>query len=978
MKSRIFLRDRTDRESGRVRAVLHVFAIILAGLCLSLAFASCMGGPAPAEQPAAAQPEAKPDLGALISARDASGIKDFFKNRELLDTPDAEGYYPLHRAVQQDSADVVDLLAALGARLESTDSRGRTPLRLAVELGEAGCARVLADRGASIFAKDGSGATAAAIALAKGGDIFNAVFNAKTVNQRSADGTSALHIAADGLLEEATRRLLDLGADPTIRSQAGRLPVDMALLHPDRIESAKIAEFLIQRGPSPSFPEFAWFAQAARAMNYGTLRFEDGNTPLHEAVAARQKGFVEFLLSRKANPNARNTAGSAPLHEAVRSGWLDGTALLLKGSADPNVRDGFDNTPLHIALPETGREASVELLLSSGADPSLKDRNGNLPLHIAVQVGYSSALVDRLLKAGSPVNGANAAGDTALHLALRGSRLDYVPILLGQGADIFLANGKAETPLSMAITLAGVPSSPDEASGGAAGSGTVPQAGKADPYAALQAVVTPTNVDSRDNLGNTPLHIAIALMASPRAIALIAERGADVNARNNAGDSPLHLAVRKNWKAQGEALLQAKADIFASNVKGETPLSIALASPVPVDWLFNSQTIIARDAYGDTPLHHAARLNLDKAIGFLCLKGADPNARNSDGATPLASAVKADAQAAASALLGDGASLASRDAMGDTALHIAVLWSARRCLPVLMDAGADPDARNLSGESPLHQATKKRDLDSLRFLMGRGASVQARDNRGATPLFVAAKSGAIEAEKLLIASGAEIDARDLAGRSPLAAAVDAGETECARVLVAAGASILARDTEGESPLTMAARRNPALVEALITPANVNQADADGRAPLRILIDAKAPITTIELALSRGGLVNARDRDSRSALHAALASGDLAIAARLSGAGADIFAADRDGVTPVTLAMGSSLEALKAILGGGKVKALDPMGQSLLHYAALSGRMAIADWLLSEGVDRSARNILGETAADIAEKRGYAELAAKLR
>ena len=974
MKSRIFLRDSTDREGDMVRAALRVFAIVLAGLCLSLSLASCLGGPTPVEQPAAAQPEAKPDLGALISAKDASGIKDFFKNRELLDTSDAEGYYPLHRAVQQDSADVVDLLAALGARLESVDSRGRTPLRLAVELGEAGCAKVLADRGASIFAKDSSGTTAAAVALAKGGDIFASVFNSRNINQRSADGTTALHIAADSLLEDAARRLLDLGADPALKNQAGRLPVDMALLHPDRIESARIAELLIQRGPSPSFPEFAWFAQAARAMNYATLRFEDGNTPLHEAVAARQKGFVEFLLSRKANPNARNTAGSAPLHEAVRAGWLDGAALLLKGGADPNVRDGFDNTPLHIALPETGREACVDLLLSSGADPSLKDRNGNIPLHIAVQVGYSTALIDRLLRAGSPANAANAAGDTALHLALRGGRLEYVPLLLSSGADIFLANGKGETPLSMAIALANA--APQSA--GAAASGSVPQTGKADPFAALQAVVTPANVGSRDNLGNTPLHLAVALQASPQAIALIASRGADVNARNNAGDSPLHLAVRKNWKAQGEAILQAKADIFASNVKGETPLSIALASVLPVDWLFNSQTIVARDTYGDTPLHHAARLNFDKAIDFLCLKGADPTARNSDGATPLAAAVKADAQAAATALLKDGASLAARDAMGDTALHIAVLWSARRCLPVLMDAGADPDARNLSGESPLHQATKKRDVESLRFLMGRGASVQARDNRGVTPLFVAAKSGAQDALKLLIAAGAEIDARDLAGRSPLAAAVDSGEAECARLLVAAGASILARDAEGESPLTMAAKRSPSLVDALITPINVNLADADGKAPLRILIEAKAPIATIELVLSRGGLVNARDRDSRTALHAAFAMGDLVCAARLAGAGADIFAADRNGVTPVSLAMDSGLDALKAILGGGRAKNLDPMGQSLLHYAARAGKTQIADWLLSEGVDKSTRNILGETAADIAEKRGFAELAAKLR
>jgi len=159
----------------------------------------------------------------------------------------------------------------------------------------------------------------------------------------------------------------------------------------------------------------------------------------------------------------------------------------------------------------------------------------------------------------------------------------------------------------------------------------------------------------------------VNLKAPSTAIALIVSRGADVNARNNSGDTPLAIAVRRNLQEQGEALLAAKADIFASNVKGETPLSIALTSPKgPVEWLFNSSTVGARDANGDTPLHHAARLNLPAAIEFLGQKGADSGAKNGDGATPLASAVKADASAAVKALIAKGANLEARDVMGDT------------------------------------------------------------------------------------------------------------------------------------------------------------------------------------------------------------------------------------------------------------------------------------------------------------------------
>lgn len=75
----------------------HAYPILLI-LGISLGFlglAACGSGPKPSPEPVAVQPPpAKPDLSALIGAKDAAGIKDFFKNRELLDTPDSEGYYP--------------------------------------------------------------------------------------------------------------------------------------------------------------------------------------------------------------------------------------------------------------------------------------------------------------------------------------------------------------------------------------------------------------------------------------------------------------------------------------------------------------------------------------------------------------------------------------------------------------------------------------------------------------------------------------------------------------------------------------------------------------------------------------------------------------------------------------------------------------------------------------------------------------------
>ena len=238
--------------------------------------------PVPAQEPAPEPP--KPNLADLIAADDQNGIKTFFASQDQLNTPDAEGSYPLHRAVEKGSAKTVELLLDLGAKPEVKDKAGLSPLRLAINDGSVDCIKVLSDKGADIFSADPSGGTALQAALAKGGDTLSAALSSKNVNLKGPDGNAAIHIAADRLLEDQCARLLAAGADPNLREASGRTALDLALLHPDRIEAARVAELLVLKGGTTSFPDFAWFTQAARALDYGSLRFEDGGTPLHQAV----------------------------------------------------------------------------------------------------------------------------------------------------------------------------------------------------------------------------------------------------------------------------------------------------------------------------------------------------------------------------------------------------------------------------------------------------------------------------------------------------------------------------------------------------------------------------------------------------------------------------------------------------------------------------------------------------------------------
>jgi len=100
----------------------------------------------------------------------------------------------------------------------------------------------------------------------------------------------------------------------------------------------------------------------------------------------------------------------------------------------------------------------------------------------------------------------------------------------------------------------------------------------------------PKLVQSRNELGSTPLHVA-ATNSSPEAAKLLIAKGADVNARDNNGSTPLHLAAFTGKKEVIELLLNSGAIADAKDNKNATPLDYANqvpsneAKPVLVLWL---------------------------------------------------------------------------------------------------------------------------------------------------------------------------------------------------------------------------------------------------------------------------------------------------------------------------------------------------------------------------------------------------------
>lgn len=118
------------------------------------------------------------------------------------------------------------------------------------------------------------------------------------------------------------------------------------------------------------------------------------------------------------------------------------------------------------------------------------------------------------------------------------------------------------------------------------------------------------------------------------------------------------------------------------------------------------------------------------------------------------------------------------------------------------------------------------------------------------------------------------------------------------------------------------------------------------------------------------------------LHDAANSNAAAVAVLLLDAGAKVDALTQiEGNTALLLAANmGSLETASILLEyGAAVNFAEPsLGLTPLHIAAFGGQAGVAQILLEAGADRSKKTLDGQSAADLAARQGFAELAEMLK
>ncbi|CAG9973273.1 unnamed protein product [Clonostachys byssicola] len=466
------------------------------------------------------------------------------------------------------------------------------------------------------------------------------VANGVDVHERTPRGQTALHGAVRSV--GMTRALIEAGADVNAVDSLGNTPLY-------NVKSSEVLQILVEhghanietinaRGQTPLHFMLSFFANEPSGIEsivkfiaYGpdcNIPDGDGNRPLHIALqpAYPKAPLIEALLHGGADPCLKNARGEFPLLSMRLSPEsMPAINMLLDAGADINAANSNGETLLFGGLANFSFEKEdegrcVKALVERGADIAVRDLAGRTILHATVGTHAFSAFsqddtkstygcrkLDVLVSLGLDPQAVDSAGDTLLHeLAERAratsnldhgySMVDCWRKLVANGLDVDQKNHAGRTALHIL-------SATDA-------SWLTTEPGRPAP---IDFVISKTsNIDSPDEDGITPLHLAAAGSVSNTAKLL--EAGADPTLATHEGLTALHLACRAR---QGNTVgllirsLRSRLEQSALDLSSSSAVSLNAKAKGEFDYI--------------TPLFYACRSGQPETVALLIEAGADIN-----------------------------------------------------------------------------------------------------------------------------------------------------------------------------------------------------------------------------------------------------------------------------------------------------------------------------------------------------------------
>ena len=269
-------------------------------------------------------------------------------------------------------------------------------------------------------------------------------------------GESPLHRAAAFGTPQVIQLLLDNGGDPSQQDKNKDTPLSWASWHAR--DKAVIDQLFYEgAGVGPDYPkhfikDYDKVSAKARSGESNVPRNDD----LVAAALAGNLSKVKGLIEAGADPNSVDANGMGPLlnfHPQV-------TKYLLEKGANPDVQRNENIMPVISGV--SANKECVRLMLDAGADVNrASDHNGETLLHFAAS-GDDLELIRMALNAGANPNAqtipgmktfslwrdARVRGETPLHRAAAWGSDEVIQMLIDAGADLEVRDAHDDTPLS--------------------------------------------------------------------------------------------------------------------------------------------------------------------------------------------------------------------------------------------------------------------------------------------------------------------------------------------------------------------------------------------------------------------------------------------------------------------------------------------------------------------------------------------------
>lgn len=274
------------------------------------------------------------------------------------------------------------------------------------------------------------------------------------VNQIDEEGFAALHLAARDNRPDCLEMLLQSGADPMLKTAAGKLASQLtksrkALRILKRSMNQRLKEFEICEKVAAGDMEALREAMSKKGFNPNMLNSANDKSLL---MLVCQKGTVQDvkdLISAGANVNFIDPRRRSVLHNAVDTDNADIITALLEAGADPMAKAGNEAVPMHDAV-WSRRLNSIKALMPAYKNMNYSPPGGfnGTPIGLAIGRNFPD-VVQMFIDAGINLNDPKASSPPLIQAA-RDGKQEIIKILLKAGADKSIKNRDGQTAKDVA------------------------------------------------------------------------------------------------------------------------------------------------------------------------------------------------------------------------------------------------------------------------------------------------------------------------------------------------------------------------------------------------------------------------------------------------------------------------------------------------------------------------------------------------